>query len=417
MKIIQINTVYPQGSTGKIVKALANVSEEAGIENKIAVAFTKKKIQDSNVMPVSSCPDNHLHNRLARMFMLTGCFSFFHTLFWLNRVKKYNPDIIHIHNLHGNYINIPLLFRYIKKNNIPVVWTFHDCWPFTGYCPYFDYVGCNKWQTNCCHCPQKGMDNVNIIDNSRLMFDRKREWFSNVQNMTIVTPSQWLADLVKQSFLKNYPVKVINNGIDLNIFQPREPSSSLLENNAKLKEWMLANGRLNTENRVPSNLILGVAFDWGRRKGLDVFIELAKRLPNNYQIVLVGTDDNIDKLLPKNIISIHKTSNQQELAEIYSMADLFVNPTREEVFGMVNVEALACGTPVLTYNTGGSPECVDKTCGSIVDCNDINGLQAEIIKICEEKSFSKEDCIRRAKCFDEINNFAEYLLLYRGVLK
>jgi glycosyltransferase involved in cell wall biosynthesis len=231
------------------------------------------------------------------------------------------------------------------------------------------------------------------------MHNRKKALFSGL-DMTIVTPSQWLADLVKQSFLKDYPVKVIHNGIDLNVFRPTD-------------------GDFRQRYGIPESkkILLGVAFGWGVRKGLDVFVELAKRLdPEQYRIVLVGTDDRTDAQLPKNIISIHRTNNQQELAQIYTAADLFVNPTREEVLGMVNLEAIACGTPVVTFRSGGSPECVDDTCGSVVDCDDFDGLEREIRRICAERPYSAENCLKRAVEFDANERFREYIRLYGSML-
>lgn len=227
------------------------------------------------------------------------------------------------------------------------------------------------------------------------MWKCKRKWFTGIENCTIVTPSQWLADLVKQSYLKDYPVKVINNGIDLSIFKPTE-------GNFREKHGI-----------VGKKVVLGVAFGWGKRKGLDIFIELTRRLQKDYQIVLVGADDEVDKLLPFNIISIHRTQNQKELAEIYTAADVFANPTREEVLGLVNVESLACGTPVVTFKSGGSPECIDDTCGSVVDCDDVDAMEFEIRRICEKKTYSVEACIQRARKFDMNVRFDEYVSLYK----
>ena len=216
--------------------------------------------------------------------------------------------------------------------------------------------------------------------------------------MTIVTPSEWLAGLVKQSFLRKYPVKVINNGIDLNIFKPTESDFR--------KKYAL-------ENKY---IVLGVAFGWGKRKGLDVFIELANRLDKEkYKIVLVGTDDNVDKLLPDNIISIHRTQNQTELAEIYTAADVFANPTREENYPTVNMESVACGTPVVTFNTGGSPEIIDETCGAIAEKDDTDSMYNEIIRICETKPYSEEACLKKANNFDAWRKFENYVQLYRKI--
>ncbi len=226
------------------------------------------------------------------------------------------------------------------------------------------------------------------------MWKLKRKWFTGVQNMTIITPSEWLANLVRQSYLKEYPIKVINNGIDLNVFKPTK-------SDFRQKHHL--------ENKY---ILLGVAFGWGKRKGLDVFIDLAKRLDDRFQIVLVGTNDDVDKLLPANIISVHKTNNQQELAEIYTAADLFVNPTREENYPTVNMESISCGTPVLTFKTGGSPEIPNVKTGYVVDVDDIDEMERQIIKICTERVFSKEDCLKRATAFNADKKYMEYIELY-----
>jgi glycosyltransferase involved in cell wall biosynthesis len=237
-----------------------------------------------------------------------------------------------------------------------------------------------------------------MFDQSKKLFNRKKELFSGL-DLTIVTPSQWLADMVKQSYFKDYPVQVIYNGIDLDVFKP-STTNAFREKNGLLDK----------------KIILGVAFVWDARKGLDVFVELDKRLPDDYKIVLVGTNDGTDKRLPESIISIHRTQNQQELAEIYSCADVFVNPTREEVLGLTNIEALACGTPVITFKTGGSPETIDSNSGSVVECDDIDALEREIIRICEDNPYSKENCIAKAQDFAKSKRFQEYVDLYERVL-
>lgn len=339
--------------------------------------------------------ENGFHYYVGSLLGRNGCFSHHGTRQLINMLKEFQPNIIHLHNLHKFCINLPMLFRYIKKSNSSVVWTLHDCWAFTGQCPYFTMVKCDKWKTGCHHCPQTGVYPKSKIDNSKQMYALKKQWFTGIENMTIVTPSQWLADLVKQSFLKEYPVKVINNGIDLHIFQPTP--SDFRERNGIAKD---------------KHLLLGVAFGWGARKGLDVFIELAKRLDSSYQIVLVGTDDRVDTQLPANILSIHKTQNQKELAEIYTAADLLVNPTREENYPTVNMESIACGTPVLSFRTGGSPEILDETCGSVVECDDLDAMEREIRRICADRPYSLEACLERAKIFDMNMKFEEYVRLY-----
>ncbi len=397
MRIVQINSVFGCGSTGKIFKKIHEMALSKGHQSVFAYRFAADK-HLPDTYEVSTWLDCHIHNRVIQYSRRIGFHSKWRTYKFIKFLKKYKPDIIHLHNLHGSYINIKMLFKYIKENKVPVVWTLHDCWSFTGYCPYFTLSGCQKWKTGCSGCESYSKNVFGLFDNINYIWKKKKDWFSGVENMTIVAPSQWLAGLVGQSHLKDYPITVINNGIDLSVFKP-EPSDFKKQHGCEDK-----------------HLVLGVAFNWGRRKGLDVFVELSRRLdPQKYQIVLVGTNDNIDKMLPDNIISIHRTNNQEELARLYSAADVFVNPTREEVFGMVNVEANACGTPVLTFNTDGSPECIDERSGSVVECEDIDAFEREIVRICETHPYSQEDCVERAKTFDINNTFVKYFELYMKI--
>lgn len=397
MRILQINTVYKSGSTGKIMAHIQDVCRFKGYKCKAAYRYAEGSIKYNDTYEVSSWLDCHIHNRLSQMTMLQGCFSYYHTKKFLKKIKAFSPDIIHLHNIHGSYINHPLLFEYIKKHNVPVVWTLHDCWSFTGQCAHFDMIECEKWKDLCCNCCQLKSESQCIIDSSKYMYNNKKKWFLDVNNMTFVTPSKWLAGLVKQSFLKDYKVKVINNGIDLNTFKPNESDFR---------------SKYNCEGKY---ILLGVAFGWSERKGLDVFVRLAKCLDESYQIVLVGTNDEVDRQIPQNIISIHRTNNQSELAQIYTAADLFVNPTREENYPTVNMEAIACGTPVLTFNTGGSAEILDETCGCVVDRGDVDAMEREIRRIRKENPFSRESCLKRAKSFDMNDRFNEYVTLYEEI--
>ena len=293
------------------------------------------------------------------------------------------------------------LISFLKNKKIKVIWTLHDCWAFTGRCPYFTLLNCSKWKSGCNNCDySKKLYPQTFFDNSKSSWNYKKDCFLGFKELIIVTPSQWLADLVKESFLNAYPIITINNGIDTAIFKPT--SSSFRE-----KFGISPN----------KNVLLGVAFDWGYRKGLDVFVKLSKRLSDDYQIVLVGTNEKTDKVLPKNIISIHRTNNQKELAEIYSSADLFINPTREENYPTVNMEAIACGTPVVTFKTGGSPEIIDDKTGRVVECNDVDNLIKEIIDICENQKIKRENCIKRGKEFDSHGRFQLYLNLYKSSIE
>lgn len=404
MKIAIINMLH-FGSTGKI---MLNIAETARATGHRARTFSPRYYQrwGKAVLPTiahhtyfGSSLENAVHIALTRLTGLHGVFSWGETWQLLRELDRFQPDIVHLHNLHNLTICVPMLFSYLKRKQIPTVWTLHDCWAFTGQCPHFVLANCDKWKTGCHHCPQPKVMRRVLFDQSKTLWRLKKRWFSRFAQMQIVTPSQWLADLAAQSFLKQYPIKVINNGIDLTVFRPAE-------SNFRKKH------SLNAEK-----VILGVAAGWEIRKGLDVFIRLAEELPDEYRIVLVGTNDRIDKELPKKIISIHQTMNQQELAEIYSAADVYVNPTREDNYPTVNMEAIACGTPVITFRTGGSPEIPDDTCGCVVEIDDVEAMKAEIIRICTEKPYSVEQCLERAKSFDRNAKFDAYVKLYSEVLK
>jgi len=396
VRIMMINTLYGTGSTGKIVKQIARKATERGHECFIAHRYTEKGMEEQEgTVGVSSWLDCHIHNRLAHLTMLRGCFSAVKTRRFIKKAKAFSPDVIHLNNIHGNFINLRMLFRYLKRADAKVVWTFHDCWPVTGYCKHFDMIGCDRWQEKCGSCPQKGSA---IWDISSFMLKKKRKMFASVKDMTVVTPSVWLRDIVKRSYFRDHPCEVINNGIDLSVFKPTE---------SDFRKKHGLDGK---------KIILGVAFDWDKRKGLDVFCDLARRLSDEYRIVIVGADERAAKMLHENITVIPRTATQRELAEIYTAADLFVNPTREENYPTVNMEALACGVPVLTYDTGGSAEIITESCGSSVAKDDIDALTSEIIRICEERPYTKEACLDRAKSFDMNERFDEYVELYESLI-
>lgn len=391
MKIVQLNVTYGSGSTGKIALSISELLDNENIEN--YVVYSSGSCDKSNGIKYATPNSIKIQTVIARVLGNYGFEAKRTTKKLVAHLEKIKPDILHIHNIHSHDCNLEILFKYIKANNIKTYWTFHDCWAFTGYCPHFDMIGCDKWKTECKDCPQKGYYSW-FFDRSNQNFNKKKKLFEGL-DLTIITPSKWLAGLVSHSILKDYPVKVINNGIDLSIFKPTE---------SDFRE------KYNLENKF---IILGVAFGWGIRKGLDVFIELSKKLDDNFKIVLVGTDAEVDSKLPDNIISIHRTNNQQELAEIYTAADLFVNTTREENYPTVNMESLACGTPVITFNTGGSSEMLDETCGMVVPKDDVDTLFNEIIRISKENPYSKENCLKKAESFSMYDRFNEYISLYK----
>ena len=397
MKILQINTVCGTGSTGRIAVDLYRTLEEKGHE--CVIAYGRKTAPDGiKSYRIGSDFDMYYHALMTRITDRTGFYSVDATKKFIKQIDLYNPDVIHLHNVHGYYINIKILFEYLSKANKSVVWTLHDCWTFTGHCSYFDYVGCDKWKTGCFDCPQKKEYPKSVIfDKSKWNYEQKKKIFTSVKDMTLVPPSKWLADLVKQSFLGKYPVKVINNGIDLDVFKPTE--SNFREQHKLLDKF----------------IVLGVASKWDRRKGLDDFIELSKMLNEDYKIVLVGLNDKQMQNLPENILGFMRTESVKELAEIYTAADVFVNPSVEETQGLTTIEALACGTTVVVYNATAIPESVDADCGVVVEKGNVNGLKKAIEEIEQSGKFSRESCLDRAKLYDKQDKFGEYVRLYEAV--
>jgi len=401
LNILQINSVCGIGSTGRIATDLHAILVAQGHQSAVAYGRDVAKNCDRPIR-IGGRLDNYLHVARTRLTDSHGFGSKTATKAFIEKIRDLNPDVFHLHNLHGYYLHIGLLFEYLKQANKPVIWTLHDCWAFTGHCSYFDRIGCERWKWECHDCPLKTEYPKSLLfDRSRWNYQRKKELFTGIRDLTIITPSMWLARLVNESFLRNYRVKVINNGIDLKVFKPTQSGVF---------------SRYNLENQF---VLLGVAADWNQRKGYDYFVDLAKELRPDEKIVLVGVNAREIKHLPTGVIGIPKTNSITELAEIYSAADLFVNPTLEEVLGLVNLEALACGTPVITFNSGGSPECLDDGCGAVVERGNLSGL-VEAIELMRKggKEAYTVKCRQRAEDrFDKDARVAEYIDLYKAVLR
>ena len=401
MKIVEINTVCGIGSTGRIAVDLAKVLSESGHVCEIAYGQFHTNFHPS--YKIGNILDSFIHKLGSRIFDRQGFFSQRATIKLCKYLQRSKPDIIHLHNLHGHYLNIDILFQYLADSQTPVIWTLHDCWAFTGHCAYFDYANCNKWLSGCFNCPNKQTYPPSwIFDNSHKNYQQKKAIFNRLSNMALTTPSQWLADLVKDSFLSQYRVYNIPNGIDTDVFRPIK---------TELKS------RLNLENKI---ILLGVALGgFTGRKGLHYFIELSKLLPKNYVIILVGTTPKEIKSLPHNIQGITQTNDVHELIEYYSIADIFVNPTLEDNFPTTNLEALSCGTPVITFDTGGSPEAINEKTGIQVEKGDLHSLHTAVLNM--NKSFKEENtayCRQRAVTkFDKHIALASYLELYNKILK
>ena len=396
--ILEINS-NNYASTGNIMLNIAKQARTKGY--KVYTCCRKSraglKLKYEDQIYIGTWLDRVISERLSYFFGLNGCFNIINTLLFIRKIKKIKPDLIHLHSLCDNYLNISIFFRFLKKLNIPVIWTLHDIWPFTGRCAK---SVCDKWKQGCGNCPHLDLSPESLfLDNTRYIWKKREKLYNDLSTLTIVTPSKWLADLTRISLFKeNHPIKVINNGINLDIFKPTK-STFRKDHNIEKK-----------------HMILGVANYWNDRKGINELIRLSEELPDDYVIVIVGSVDFIGRELPDNIIHIKKTSDVKELVEIYSAADLFVNPTIDDNFPTVNMEAIACGCPILTYNTGGSAEIIDKKSGLSIKQNDYEMLKKEIIRICKTKPYKKQDCLKRASKFNMEDKFNEYIKLFDEIL-
>lgn len=398
MRVLQVNSVANSGSTGRIAEEIGKVLIANGHESYIAFG-RGNATSSSKLIKIGSDKDIYLHGAYTLLTDKHGFASKMATQKFIKEIELIKPDLIALHNLHGYYINIDILFDFLKRSEIPVTWTFHDCWPFTGHCSYFDDINCTKWQESCHECPKSRIYPKSYIDNSRLNFINKRQIFNGVKELKIITPSFWLKNLIKDSFL-NYDVLCINNGIDLDAFIKKK-STELID------KYKLAKKKI----------ILGCASNWTNRKGFEDFILLSEKLNDNYQIVMIGLNETEIKSLPKNIIGIQRTESIQELAEWYSLAYVFVNPTSQDNFPTTNIEALACGTPVITYNTGGSPEAIDKSTGFVVEKGDVFGIldKIEFLNGLNYEVISKACRGRAERLYDKNIQYSDYLKVFEGM--
>lgn len=365
-----INSVCGIGSTGRICTDLAAAFENEG--HVVKIAYGRGEVPDAHrkyAVRIGSDLDAKLHALGTRWTDRHGFCSKRATKRFLQWAEAFDPDLVWIHNIHGYYINVEHLFAWIKSRpHMQVRWTLHDCWAFTGHCSHFSFVGCDKWKTGCSSCPQKTRYPASfLLDHSEANYARKKAAFTGVQNMTLVTPSKWLADLVRKSFLQEYPTEVRYNTIDTSVFKPT-PSDF--------------RRRYGLEEK---KIILGVCFNWGVRKGLQDFIKLSTMLDDAYVIVMVGVSEKQRKTMPANILALPRTNNARELAEIYTAADVFFNPTYEDVFGMINLESQACGTPVITYRTGGAPETITDPRSVVVEQGKLKEAIHHIKTVVEQK--------------------------------
>ncbi len=404
-RVLFLNTVAGKGSVGRIVTGLSTALKERGSESLICLGRWDSPA-GHEVYRIGSERDVYIHGALSRLTDRHGLYSSDATKKLTEKIREYDPDIIHIHNVHGYYVNYQLLFsflknEYAKKEGHRIIWTLHDCWTFTGHCVHFEYAGCERWKEGCHDCPEKKQYPASLfLDNSRDNYRLKKEAFTGIRNLTIVTPSEWLKDRVKESFLKEYPVYTVPTGIDLKVF--KEQKTGIRERYGIGEKTML----------------LGVANPWRERKGFDDFLKLADAAGDNTVIAMVGLNKaQVAKTSDhRNIIAVMKTDSIREMAEWYSTADIYVNLTYEDTFPTTNLEAMACGTPVITYRAGGSPEALTEESGIVTEVGDIEGVLKAVRELKERDSKeTAESCVEQASRYSLDQMFRRYLVDVYGL--
>ncbi|MFT6324987.1 MAG: putative colanic acid biosynthesis glycosyltransferase [Salibacteraceae bacterium] len=393
MKILQINTTVNTGSTGRITEEIGRVFIEHGHESYIAYGRGDENFSKSQLTRIGTKWSSYGHGIKTLLLDRHGFGSEYATKQLIIEIKKINPDVIGLHNLHGYYLNIEVLFKFLESINKPIVWTLFDCWAFTGHCTYYDNIQCKKWKSECHQCPKISSYPRSLgVDQSRNNFKDKKALFNLPKKMKIVVHSRWLKSQVELSFLKNQSIDHIFNGTNLQLFKPYP--------------------------LIEKKIILGVASTWDERKGLKDFVKLNVLLEDSYQIVLIGLNKKQIDALPDGILGISRTENIEELVEWYNKASVFVNPTYQDNFPTTNIEALACGTPVITYDTGGSPEAIDVETGVVVKKKDIEGI-VNAISFLRKKNVKQLslNCRKRAEAFfDKNERYQDYLNLYKELL-
>lgn len=401
--IVQINS-FDSGSTGNIAKQINTVAEKHGYKTYFLFGryWKGQHEQPDTHIKIGIQFDCFLHLIKARLFDALGLGSRYATKKLIQRLEQLQPDIVHLHNIHGYYVNYPILFNYFKEHNIRVVWTLHDCWAMTGHCSYFDYEGCTLWQSECHHCPlKKEYPKSLFIDRSTRNFRLKKQLFTSLGNrLTVVPVSHWLETVVRQSFFKETNILTIYNGVDVSAFRP-------VVNNTFRRKYNLQNKFVGVACAAP----------WSHRKGFDDYIRLSQIISDDVILVMVGLTEEQIKTLPQNIIGLTRI-NQENLVEIYSAADVVLNLSYEETLGMTTIEGMACGTPSIVYNATASPELVDERTGYVMEKGDVNGVNTKIEEIKKNgKQTYSENCIKRVDCmFDKVKQYNKYIDLYNNIL-
>lgn len=401
--ILQINVTANVGSTGRIAEQLGKAAMAEGWSSYIAYGRYSAQ-SESNLVRIGSPLETRIHYRLSKLLDRHGLFSSIATLRFIRQIKKIKPDIIHLHNIHGSYLNYLLLFNYLKRSAMPVVWTFHDCWPITGHCAHFASADCQKWQTLCHHCPLLGVYPRAKVDNSRSNYRLKKKVFTSLQdNLNIVTVSQWLASVVAESFFAkgNARQHMIYNGVDTSVFSPQLSVTKV---------------QLGLPDK---KILLAVASSWTPEKGLGHLFELSTMLSDDYQLVIIGLSPMQIEELSSNIIGLPCTESVEQLARYYSVADVVLNLSVAETFGLTTVEGLSCGTPSIVYNATASPELIrNEKVGRVIKLGDLQGVISAIEELCSEDRDEMRRCCREYAVahFDKDMNYKKYIDLYKQLI-
>lgn len=400
MKIVQINAVYAYSSTGRTTEELHKELRKQGHHS--YVFCTNFENIDENIYRIGNRTDQKIHGLLSRLSGEQAHFSKSATYKLLRKLDEIHPDVVHLRNLHGNYINFPILMNHLNSKQIPVVITLHDCWFFTGKCCYYTDDQCTRWMQGCGQCPAlKKWNKSWFFDKSAKLLKEKEKLFNSTKRLAVIGVSQWIADEAKQSILRDaWKIDKIYNWINLDVFRPCNNRPEEIKNKIKA-----------------DFIVLGVSQTWSREKGIDVFINLAEHLPN-VQFVLVGNMPE-SVLLPSNIISVGAIAKPEILAEYYSSADVFVNPSIQETFGKTTAEAIACGTPVIGFNVTATPELIGNGCGVVVDVVDgVTGIEMAIESIRKTgKIFYSNSCRAFAnQNFNKQQLINDYIQIYKEIL-
>lgn len=395
-KLLIINVALNWGSTGRIAEQVGSLAKDNGWNVMIAHGARYQNPTQFSHYQVSSSFEEKMHWGISQFWDGQGRGSWFATKRLLKEIDAFQPDVVHMHVIHGYYINYGLLMNYFKEKNIPVVWTLHDCWAFTGHCAYFTAANCEKWKTQCGQCPIPHDFPNTYLDRSKANYNRKKQVYGDMQNLVLAPVSQWLGDLVKESFLGKHEIQVVYNGIDVDVFKPSV-------SNFKKK--------LGVEGKY---LLLGVAQGFDERKGLKDFFKLSEMLPDDYQVVLLGAMEDEIAIAPTSVIALPKTESLQELVEAYSAADVLLSLSYEETFGLTPVEAMSCGTPAIVYNNTAQPEHITPETGFVVENGDLDTLVTRIKTLCENgKANYSEACRERAvNVYNKDNCYNMYITIF-----